>query len=90
MAGLIRELQEETGAQGVRNVKAFIYYDEYCLWYKPDAVIIHMMSYCYVCEIDEKLGDNAFETHEVNNGMRPLWFNIRGAIANSEDGGEER
>jgi 8-oxo-dGTP pyrophosphatase MutT (NUDIX family) len=90
VAGLIRELQEETGAQGVRNVKAFIYYDEYCLWYKPDAVIIHMMSYCYVCEIDEKLGDNAFETHEVNNGMRPLWFNIRGAIAHSEDGGEEQ
>jgi ADP-ribose pyrophosphatase YjhB (NUDIX family) len=48
VAGLIRELQEETRAQGVRNVKAFTYYDEYRLWYKPDAVIFHMISYCCV------------------------------------------
>ena len=27
--GLIRELKEETGAQGVRNVTAFARYDEY-------------------------------------------------------------
>lgn len=34
VAGLIREMQEETGAQGVRNVKAFGRYDEYRPWPK--------------------------------------------------------
>jgi len=46
--GLIRELQEETGAKGVRNVSAFARYDEYRPWYKADADIIHMTSHCYV------------------------------------------
>lgn len=85
IAGLIRELKEETGAQGVRNIQAFARYDEYRPWYKPDADIIHMISYCYVCDIDEKLGDTAFEAHEVNNGMTPLWLNIHEAISHNEN-----
>ena len=85
VAGLIRELREETGAQGVRNVEAFACYDEYRPWHKPDADIIHMISYCYVCEIDEALGETALETYEVNNGMAPLWMNIHTAIAHNED-----
>lgn len=84
VAGLVRELREETGAQGVRNVKAFARYDEYRPWYKPDADIIHMISYCYMCEIDESLGDTAYESHEVSNGMTPLWMNIYEAIAHNE------
>ncbi len=84
IAGLIRELKEETGAQGVRNVKAFARYDEYRPWYKPDADIIHMISHCYVCEIDEALGETAFESHEVSNGMRPLWMNIHKAIEHNQ------
>jgi 8-oxo-dGTP pyrophosphatase MutT (NUDIX family) len=85
MAGLVRELQEETGAQGIRNVTPFARYDEYRPWYKPDADIIHMISYCYVCEIDDELGDTAFESHEVSNGMKPMWMNIQKAIAHNED-----
>lgn len=85
IAGLVRELQEETGARGVRNIKAFARYDEYRPWHKADADIIHMISYCYVCEIDEELGDTAFESHEVNNGMKPMWVNIYEAIAHNED-----
>jgi ADP-ribose pyrophosphatase YjhB (NUDIX family) len=85
VAGLIRELQEETGAQGVCNVKAFARYDEYRPWDKADADIIHMISYCYMCEVDDELGETAFESHEVNNGMRPLWVNIHEAIAHNED-----
>jgi ADP-ribose pyrophosphatase YjhB (NUDIX family) len=83
--GLIRELKEETGAQGVRNVKPFARYDEYRPWYKSDADIIHMISHCYVCEIDEALGDTAYESHEVNNGMKPVWMNIYEAIAHNEE-----
>jgi len=85
IAGLIRELKEETGAQGVRNVEAFARYDEYRPWYKADADIIYMISHCYVCEIDEELGETAFESHEVNNGMIPLWMNIHEAIAHNEE-----
>jgi ADP-ribose pyrophosphatase YjhB (NUDIX family) len=84
IAGLIRELKEETGAQGVRNVEAFARYDEYRPWYKPDADIIHMISHCYVCDIDEALGETAYESHEVSNGMKPLWMNIHEAIAHNE------
>lgn len=85
VAGLMRELQEETGATGVRNVQAFARYDEYRPWHKADGDIIHMISYCYLCEIDETLGDTAFESYEINNGMRPLWVNIHKAIAHNED-----
>jgi ADP-ribose pyrophosphatase YjhB (NUDIX family) len=85
VAGLIRELKEETGARGVRDVKTFARYDEYRPWYKADADIIHMISYCYLCEIDDELGDTAFESHEVNNGMQPLWVNIHEAIAHNEN-----
>jgi 8-oxo-dGTP pyrophosphatase MutT (NUDIX family) len=81
---LIRELQEETGAQGVRNVKAFARYDEYRPWHKLDGDIIHMISYCYLCEIDDELGDTAFESYEVSNGMTPKWVNIHEAIAHNE------
>ncbi len=84
IAGLIRELKEETGEQGVRNVKAFARFDEYRPWYKANADIIHMISHCYVCDIDEALGETALESHEVSNGMRPVWMNIYEAIKHNE------
>lgn len=83
--GLKRELKEETGAQGVCKIKPFARYDEYRPWYKPDADIIHMISHCYTCEIDDELGETAYESHEVSNGMKPLWINIHQAIAHNED-----
>ena len=84
ITGLMRELREETGAQGVRNVTPFARYDEYRPWYKSDADVIHMISHCFVCEIDEALGETAFEAHEVTNGMMPLWMNIHAAISHNE------
>jgi len=85
VAGLVRELKEETGATGVHNVEAFGRYDEYRPWYKCDGDIIHMISHCYVCDIDEKLGETSYESHEVNNGMKPLWVNIHTAITHNEE-----
>lgn len=84
IVGLIRELQEETGARGVRNIRAFARYDEYRPWYKPDADIIYMISYCYVCDIDDELGETSYESYEVKNGMKPSWVNIHEAIAHNE------
>lgn len=85
VAGLIRELKEETGATGVHNIKPYARYDEYRPWYKNDADILHIISYCYVCDIDAKLGETSYEWYEVNNGMRPLWINIHEAIAHNEE-----
>jgi len=81
---LKRELREETGAKGVRNIKPFARYVEYRPWYKADADIIHMISHCYVCDIDEKLGETSLELYETNNGMTPVWKNIYDAIAHNE------
>ena len=82
--GLVRELQEETGARGVCNIKPFARYVEYRPWYKTDADILHMISDCFVCDIDEQLGDTALETYEISNGMKPKWVNIYQAIAHNE------
>ena len=85
ITGLIRELKEETGARGIKNVTEFARYDEYRPWYKSNADIIHMISHCYVCEIGDELGDTAFEAHEIHNGMEPVWMNIHEAIKHNED-----
>ena len=43
-----------------------------------------MISHCYVCDIDEVLGETSFETHEVSNGMTPRWVNIYEAIEHND------
>ncbi|MDG1751691.1 MAG: NUDIX hydrolase [Thalassotalea sp.] len=83
--GLIRELKEETGAHNVKNIQAFGLYEEYRPWYKNDFDIIHMQSYCFVCTIDDELREPALESHEINNGMYPLWKNIHEAISHNEN-----
>lgn len=83
--GLIRELQEETGAQKVNVVKEFGLYEEYRPWHKDDFDIVHMKSYCFVCTIDEELSTPSFEDYEINNGMTPVWLNIYEAILHNEN-----
>ncbi len=86
IVGLKRELREETGARGVRNVKDFGRYDEYRPWHLPaDGDIIHIISFCYVCEIDETLGETSYEDYEVSNGMEHRWVNIHEAISHNEN-----
>jgi ADP-ribose pyrophosphatase YjhB (NUDIX family) len=83
--GMRRELQEETGAQNIRNIQPFGAYEEYRPWYKPDYDIQHMISYCYTCEIDKKLGAASMESYEIKNGMKALWVNINDAIQHNEN-----
>lgn len=83
LEGMIRELQEETGAQNIRNIEAFGCYEEFRPWYKDDANVMHMLSYCYTCEVDETLGETSFESQEINNGMKPVWINIQQAIVHN-------
>ena len=82
--GLIRELNEETGAQNIKICSEFGLYEEYRPWYKDDFDIIHIKSYCYVCEINEQLGQAQLEHYEQQNGMQAKWVNIFEAIAHNE------
>ncbi|MFB2812635.1 NUDIX hydrolase [Shewanella xiamenensis] len=88
--GLIRELQEETGAIAANVIAPFGRYEEYRPWFREGANVVHMDSYCYLCEIDMTLGNRGLgepklEAHEVKNGMRPEWINIHQAIAHNEE-----
>ena len=82
--GLVRELREETGAQNPRNFRFFGVYEEYRPWYKNDFDMVHMLSYCYQCDIDKTLLAPQLESYEKSNGMRPVWMNIFDAIAHNE------
>lgn len=85
IAGMVRELEEETGAQNIHNIKPYGLYEEFRPWYKDDADVMHMLSYCYTCKVDRELGETAYEDYEVKNGMQPRWVNIHQAIAHNEE-----
>lgn len=80
LAGLKRELAEETGAQNPRNITEFGRYEEFRPWYKGKHEIVHMISYCYHCQIDEQLLAPKLEDYEVKNGMSAHWVNLNEAI----------
>lgn len=82
--GLIRELEEETGAKNIDIISEFGRYEEFRPWHKADVDIVHMESFCFVCSIHPELGETRLEQHEIQNGMRPLWINIHQAIAHNE------
>ncbi|MCV2403210.1 NUDIX domain-containing protein [Marinomonas sp. C2222] len=83
--GLIRELAEETGAQNIHNIAEFGLYEEFRPWYKENADIMQMKSYCYTCDIDEALGETSLEDYEMKNGMKAVWMNIHDAIQHNLD-----
>lgn len=82
--GLVRELEEETGAKHIDVICEFGLYEEFRPWYKDGFDLVHMESFCYVCTIHPELGETRLEEHEIQNGMRPLWINIHQAIAHNE------
>lgn len=84
LQGMVRELEEETGAQNIHNIKPFGLYEEFRPWYKDDADVMHMVSYCFTCKIDRELGDTNYEDYEIKNGMKPVWINICDAITHNE------
>lgn len=85
IAGMKRELIEETGAKNIRNIQPFGAYEEYRPWRKPDYDIQHMISYCYTCDIDQELGTTSMEAHEIKNGMQATWVDIYEAIAHNKN-----
>ncbi|WP_341225334.1 NUDIX hydrolase [uncultured Arcticibacterium sp.] len=85
IAGMMRELNEETGATDIKNIKPFGAYEEYRPWYKPDYEIQHMISYCYTCQVNKKLGISKMESYETKNGMKAIWTNIHEAIKHNKN-----
>ena len=83
-AGLIRELEEETGARHIEIVNEFGLYEEFRPWYKDGFDIVHMESYYFVCDIHPEQGETKLEQHEIQNGMVPVWINIHEAIKHNE------
>ncbi|MGC9422964.1 NUDIX hydrolase [Vibrio sp.] len=81
---MVRELQEETGASNIQMIQPFGLYEEFRPWYREDADVMHMISYCYTCKADRQLGQMRLEEYEINNGMQPVWMNIHQAIAHNE------
>ncbi|OOE44876.1 DNA mismatch repair protein MutT [Salinivibrio kushneri] len=81
---MIRELEEETGAQQIRDIRPFGCFEEYRPWYRDGADVMHMLSYCFYCRVDRDLGTPTFEHYEINNGMRPVWVSIDHAIAHNK------
>ncbi len=82
--GLKRELNEETGATGIKILKNIGYIEEYRPYYKPEWDLVHMISHCFLCEVDKKLGPTKMEDYELKNGMIPRWINIHEAIAHNQ------
>ncbi len=85
IAGMTRELIEETGAKDICNIEPFGAYEEYRPWYKPDFDIQHMISYCYTCDISKELGDSNLESYEIKNGMEAVWIDIQEAIQHNKN-----
>lgn len=91
---LARELNEETGAQNIRDIEAFGIYEEYRPWSRQEGFDVqHMISYCYTCSIDSDLGDTSYEPYEIKNKMKPVWIDINKAISHNEqviDGSDKK
>jgi len=78
--GLIRELQEETGARNIEILNPFGNYEEIRPTHYEGYDMVHMLSHFYVCNAEKELGEANPEQYEINNGSSPVWVNIHDAI----------
>lgn len=84
LTGLKRELAEETGARNVEVVSEFGYTDEVRPHHKAEYDLIHMVSYLYVCKIDDQFEAATLEDYEIANGMDAVWIDIHEAIRHNQ------
>ncbi|WP_134704837.1 NUDIX hydrolase [Ammoniphilus sp. YIM 78166] len=83
--GLKRELSEETGAKNIQIISEFGMIDEYRPHYDSEFDLIHMISYFYVCQIDEEQEEAQLEDYEIANGTAPVWIDIHEAIRHNKE-----
>ncbi len=83
--GLRREVEEETGAQDIKILRDFGYIEEYRPFWKPEYDLMHMTSHFFVCDAAHELREAKMESYEHANGMRPVWVDLREALAHNRD-----
>lgn len=83
IAGLCREMEEETGARNVRVTGHFGRIEDVRPHPRAGFDLMHMTSHFYHCEIDQTLGATRMEHYETANGMRPVWIDLHEAIAHN-------
>ncbi|MDI3204956.1 MULTISPECIES: NUDIX hydrolase [Pseudomonas] len=84
VTGLKRELEEETGAREIQIRRHYGYIEEYRPYWKPQYDLMHMTSHFYLCGVALQLDPVRMESHEIANGMRPVWINLQEAITHNE------
>lgn len=82
--GLLRELNEETGAKNTEIISPIGIYEEYRDYYKEGYDTMHMLSYIYKVSADYELGTANPEPYEIKNGSVPVWINLEEAIRHNE------
>jgi len=80
IVALKRELEEETGAQDVQVKEHYGFIEEYRPYWKPQFDLMHMTSHFFVCDVAPELADARMESHEVANGMKPVWMPVSEAV----------
>lgn len=83
--GLIRELEEETGARNIRVVEEIGVYEEYRPTRNPDFDLLQMVSYIFLVSCADTFCQPRFESYELKNGMKTEWINIHDAIAHNKE-----
>jgi len=82
--GMIRELEEETGAKDIEIISEYGIYEEIKPIWKKEYDFIHMVSHFYICDIHKELGESNLEDYELKNGMDARWVNIHEAIEHNK------
>jgi 8-oxo-dGTP pyrophosphatase MutT (NUDIX family) len=78
--GLIRELEEETGAKNIQVEEGMGIYEEYRPARTKYYDILHMTSYIFKVNCDEVFDLPKFELYEVKNDMKAVWIDLDEAI----------
>lgn len=82
--GLIRELEEETGARNIHIEEEMGIYEEYRPALNKGYDLLHMLSYIYKVKCDEVFDLPRFESYEIKNGMQTVWIDINEAISHNK------
>lgn len=78
--GLIRELEEETGARNIQIEGEMGIYEEYRPARTSDYDILHMISHIFKISCDSDFDLPRLESYELKNGMKTVWIDIDEAI----------
>lgn len=81
--GLIRELQEETGAQNIQITSALGRYES-IVPYRGNNDFLQETAFYFLCTADDELGQANPESYEIKNGSVPVWVNCHTALAHNQ------